>query len=146
MTRLLSTTGRGRVLESPTLLPIGIAAGALVACATVAFSDEGTTLLPSCLFRAATGLDCPLCGATRGMRQLLRGNLSGALDHNVLLLAVVPIALVAYLNWAGPILGLWRARLSRPPWAAFAITATLIVFGVARNLPFSQLHWLRSTA
>jgi len=33
-------------------------------------------LMPSCVFRAFTGIPCPTCGATRSLVHLANGNLS----------------------------------------------------------------------
>jgi len=41
---------------------------------------------PKCLFHAVTGYPCTTCGATRGFRELLHGDLIGALAWNPLVL------------------------------------------------------------
>ena len=145
MSRGGSVTASASVSRSAAL-PVAVAVAALASCAAVALSDPETSILPGCMFRAVTGLDCPLCGATRGVRQLLRGNPRAALDYNLLLIVIVPAALLGYLNWAGARLGLWQ-----PTWAvgrglSRVITVTLVLFAVVRNLPIPSLQWLRSTS
>ena len=57
--------------------------------------------MPVCPFKEVTGLDCPGCGLTRGVRQLVTGHPLASLDHNVLLVAIVPFVVWAWLAWAG---------------------------------------------
>ncbi len=91
---------------------------------------------PSCPFFALTGWYCPGCGSTRALHQLLHGNLGTAFDLNPLLVMALP--LVAYeiaahlLDRPG-----WRPLSSAYMPAAWvrAVGATVIAFGVLRNLP-----------
>lgn len=103
-----------------------------------------------CPLRALTGLDCPFCGGLRGTNALLHGDMSTALDHNVLLPLFLGIA----------VYGLWRiwlpaATTEREPGSArllagapvalwWAIGAVTALFFVARNLPW--FPYLGSTA
>ncbi|HEY2341479.1 MAG TPA: DUF2752 domain-containing protein [Chthoniobacteraceae bacterium] len=52
--------------------------------------------VPPCTFHLITGQPCPGCGATRAMRQLMHGNLLGALHFNPL--AVCMAAAVALFD------------------------------------------------
>ena len=82
-----------------------------------------------CLFHAVTGLDCPLCGATRATLRLLRGDVVGALDMNALWVLSIPL-LAVWLVVA------WRRRslvVARPQY----LFAVGLVFAVVRNLPWS---------
>ena len=96
-----------------------------------------------CPLRALTGLDCPLCGATRATVALARGDLLAALDHNVLYVAALPVAVVLVL--------LWLVSGRRPGWtrsaaATWSVAAAAAAFTVARNLPFEALAVLGSSA
>lgn len=110
------------------------AAGILMAPALV-----GRDVLPPCVFRSLTGLDCPFCGGTRATRALLTGDLGGAFDHN----ALVPLAALLLIG-----VGIWWlvARSTKVDFAPvrrvfaakafwFGLLAVLLVFWVVRNLP-----------
>lgn len=83
-----------------------------------------------CLLRVTTGLDCPLCGATRATFRLLRGDVVGALDLNALWVLAIPLLAV----WA--VLA-WRRRRSFTIANPMPLFAVAIAFGVLRNLPWT---------
>jgi hypothetical protein len=99
---------------------------------------------PRCLLKAMTGIDCPGCGGTRAMYSLLHGDIAGAADHNILVFAIVPLVaymLVAFvLKQFGHTIPLPRASRTM----GWAVAAFLLVFSVARNLPFGPLSYLGS--
>ena len=112
---------------------LAVAAAGCAALAAVAVVDPSEQrLAPPCPLRATTGLDCPLCGATRATHALLRGDLWRALDLNALYVVALPVALVLGLWWLrkGDLPGVVR----RPPvtWAALLVA---IAFMVLRNVP-----------
>jgi hypothetical protein len=97
---------------------------------------------PTCPTQTFLGVDCPGCGAMRGTNALLRGDLVGAADQNVLLLLLLPVVLVMAIFWVR------RAWTGVHPAVTFAqfrdrnrimITSLIAVlaFGVIRNfVPF----------
>lgn len=109
----------------------GCAALALVA----AVDPARTTLGPPCPLRAVTGLDCPLCGATRATHQLLRGDVAAALELNALYVVALPVVLALVGWWA--IRGRLPAFAPRLRWVA--ITAVFAFF-ILRNLPWEPMH------
>jgi hypothetical protein len=111
--------------------------------------NTGGGLFPGCPLRELTGLDCPGCGGTRALHALTRGDIGTALDHNVLLTVLMPLALVAWGLWLAHALRvtLARRRATDPPvWPPalrfsrlshrtwMVVIASLIAFGVVRNI------------
>ena len=122
------------------------ATAAGVAGAAVAIGLIGPDLpggLNACPTHVLLGIDCPACGATRGVHALVTGDLGAALSHNLLLAVVVPLATVWWLGQVrqatgGPALHL--PRLSRSAWTA--VFLLVAAFAVARNLALPGLAWL----
>lgn len=114
----------------------------------VGIVDPNTTqLLPACAFKAATGLDCPGCGMTRGLHSLVRGDVVRSLDHNVLLVALLFItATVLVWNAIARRIGRSPVRLEfrRATWVAIGLG--VLAFWVMRNLPWAPFDWLGSDA
>ncbi len=95
-----------------------------------AIAGEDGGLLPPCPFRAATGLPCPFCGATRAFALAVRGD-GGWTAYNapwVVVAAVAALAGVAIL--AG-------ARLPRAR-APVALAGALLVVAVAWAYALAQ--------
>src|SRR5688572_33212988 len=63
-----------------------------------------SVFLPGCPFRALTGFTCPGCGTTRGLHQLLHGNLGTAFEHNPLLVLSLPFLLYALLSYTSNVM------------------------------------------
>lgn len=104
-----------------------IAAGAWV---VYTFPPSSHTFYPRCWFHAATGLDCPGCGGTRALHQLLHGDVLGALALNPLLFVLLFGALVSLPS-------LWRGEqppFVHKPWFGWASVVVLVGFWVGRNL------------
>lgn len=124
-----------------------LAVGAVGAGAVVALVDPNQPgHYPLCPTKFVFGVDCPACGTLRGLHDLAHGHLGRALDHNVLLAAAVPVALVAWWGWVRTAAGHPpRARSwAVPRWASMAAITALIAFTVARNLHLPGLEWLDS--
>lgn len=116
---LLITAGVGAVaLVAAGLLIHGTPDGAVSAVGVV------------CPFRELTGLPCPLCGATRSLGLLARGD-GSFLDYNpvwaVVVVVGIPVTLLLALRPA------WRARWARVPLSVrlgFAVTVTVAAWAV----------------
>ena len=92
-----------------------------------------------CPLKAMTGLDCPLCGATRATFALLRGDLGTALDFNALYVVLVPVIVL--------VAALWLVRRQTPgvlQWRRFPAVALAVAVGymAVRNLPFAPFDYL----
>jgi Protein of unknown function (DUF2752) len=125
--------------RAPWLVLAAAAVGAAVVGAT-----NAVPAVPACGFRAVTGWDCPGCGLTRGLHELVHAHPLTALDHNVLLAVVVPLAVWAWLAWAGAPLP--RPRRLTGGRATAVVLALLVAFAVVRNLPLPGARWLGSGA
>jgi Protein of unknown function (DUF2752) len=100
-------------------------------------------VFPPCPLHYFTGLYCPGCGSLRAMHALLHGDLRQALAMNsltVILLPFIGYGLISEIYrhlWGRPIVG------TRLPanwiWALFAV---IVLFGIARNLPFHPFDLL----
>ena len=112
---------------------VALAAVGCAALAVVAVVDPSErTLAPPCPMRVLTGLDCPLCGATRATHALARGDLATALDFNALYVVALPLVVVAVTWW------LLRGRVPELVQRAslrWAMVVTAVAFMVIRNLP-----------
>jgi hypothetical protein len=101
----------------------------------------GVGLCPS---QTLVHLDCPACGATRGVHALARGDVVGALDHNLLLAVALPAMALLWLGWVRVAFGRPPARPASPAWLLPAVVVVLALFTIARNLAVPELAWLDS--
>ena len=128
---------------------VGLSAGALAAAtAYVGLIDPNrSAAYPQCPTRVVLDLDCPFCGGLRTVHALVHGDLSGALDHNLFVVVLLPVLVATWVVWAAGRLGwgpswLRDARLPRP---LVPVLLTLgLLFTVARNLPVPALAPLGS--
>ncbi len=110
-----------------------LAGGGCAVLAVVGLVDPSRHALgPPCPLRALTGLDCPLCGATRATHALIRGDLIAALDFNALYVLALPLAVLAGLSWLRSGTMPSFVRHPRAGWALLAVGAAFLV---VRNLP-----------
>jgi hypothetical protein len=103
----------------------------LAACWVVyRFPPAGNRWYPGCAFHAITGLDCPGCGATRAMHQLLHGHIAAAFALNPLLFLLIPVALSAAPSF-------WRGEtpaFMQRPWFGWTSVVVLTTFWIGRNV------------
>lgn len=126
---------------------VGVAALALGGCLYVSAVDPNTErgIYPPCPFKAYTGLDCPGCGLTRAVRALITGDPVRALDHNLLILVMLPVAVYTYIQWVVSSFGKQLPSLRIKPWMGWAFAVFVVAYWVVRNLP-GPFQWLASTA
>ncbi len=139
--------------------PLLVGAAALVGFAYVGLVDPnepGHYLL--CPTKALTGLDCPFCGGLRATHALARGDLLGAADHNLM---VVALALPVVLLWFAWLRRAWTgdpdgktphplqaaSDLLMRPAVLWSLVGVLTAFTVVRNVDaLPALAWLGSAA
>ncbi len=93
-------------IPAPVVRPVVAAVGAVgVAAATIGPLVSGPTICP---FAIVTDHACPLCGGTRALAALVRGDVTEAWLMHPIIFLVVPL-----LAWAA---GVWASngRLGRP--------------------------------
>ena len=120
--------------------------GALGACVVAGITDSSDTWLPGCPFKEATGIDCPGCGMTRGLRSLAQGDLAAAADHNLLLVVMLPVLVAAWGFWMARSVGFTEARPLRWDWPLLSplLVGSILGFWVLRALPLEPFTWLAS--
>jgi hypothetical protein len=133
---------RWRALAGPAALFVATAG----ACAYIATVDPNhSSAYPQCPTKLLTGLDCPVCGATRAVHSLLRGDVIGAMNHNLLFVLAIPALLYTYVAWIASGLGRPIRPLpidDRRFWVPLAVV--VVAFTIVRNVPSGPLHWLNS--
>ena len=88
-----------------------------------------------CPFHAATGLDCPGCGTQRAIHQLLHGNLAAAFQANAMILLILPLTLLAVLQWYTRDVLRCNIRQTRIPGVVIAVLILIVmIWWVVRNL------------
>jgi len=120
-----------------------LVAGGVVAAATVVLALHDPHVSGSygfCPLHALTGLWCPACGGLRATHDLAHGDLAGAWSMNPLWVLTVPVVIAL---WGRLVVRRARGEEVRPapPWLAWVALATILAFGVLRNVP-ALAPWL----
>jgi hypothetical protein len=107
-----------------------LGAGCLPFAAGVLAGPDGDAgVLPPCPFREATGLPCPLCGATRAFALAVRGD-GGWTAYNAPWVVLAALAVLAgALLLAGARGG--RVRVPRGPLAAAVVLFVVVAWTYA---------------
>jgi hypothetical protein len=105
-------------------------------------NPEAGRFYPTCTFHSVTGLLCPGCGCLRASHQLLHGHFIAALHYNI----VWVVGLCLWPLWMAV---QWFRNGTLTPWPTriggktmIAVGGCLLIFWVARNLPFAKALWL----
>ena len=101
------------------------------------FEPGKSGYFPFCPFRALTGLNCPGCGSTRSLHQLLHGNLTDAFKLNPLLVIALPFLLWALARYTNSAITGGPSRSSNlRPLYVWPVVGLVICFWVFRNTSF----------
>ena len=88
-----------RSLGRRLVAPVGVAIAAIAGCAVLfAIDPNEPGHYPLCPTRALLGIDCPGCGLMRGTYDLLHGDMTGAIDHNLLLTGLAIMVVVGVVR------------------------------------------------
>lgn len=131
------TTVTSVVARAPAwLAPTVVGAAATAGAAVVAVVDPNAPgHYPTCPFLALTGQWCPGCGTLRAVHALVHGDLLGAIDLNVLTVALLPMLLVGWVVWLRRGLAGRRDPVPVPTWLGMAVAVAVPAFWLVRNLP-----------
>jgi hypothetical protein len=118
-------------------LPAVIATALVMLAVLYLFDPARAGIFPPCPLRYFTGWYCPGCGSLRAMHQLLRGNLGAAWAFNPLTVVLLPFVVYGIASHAlFTIGGKHLPRIFLPAMCIRAVCGVVILFGIARNLPF----------
>jgi hypothetical protein len=130
--------------------PVVVGGLALGSCVYVGLVDPNTTssaFYPQCAFKQMTGLDCPGCGLTRAMHSVVTGHPLQALDHNILIALILPLATYTYAVWlVRAVFGYQLPYISVPKKLGYALAPLVIGFWILRNVPWGPFTYLASGA
>ena len=127
--------------------------GALLAACVIGivllriFDPATSGLFPPCPMRYLTGWYCPGCGSLRAIHQLLHGNIRAAWALNPLTVSLLPFVTYGLASFA--LLEIRGCELPQPFLQASWIRAfcvAIVVFGIARNLPWHPFDLLAPVA
>ena len=101
------------------------------------FEPGRTGFFPLCPFRQLTGLQCPGCGTTRALHELVHGQFAAAFRLNPLLLIASPFLVWAFLRYSVIALqgGMPRKNMLPAPYI-YTIFFVVVSFWIFRNTPY----------
>jgi hypothetical protein len=129
---------RARALAPHAAVLGGVAAGVLVVAFGADPSEPGH--YPGCPFLGLTGFYCPGCGMTRLVFALTHGHVGVAFGLNPLLFVLLPVFGYLYARWTVlTVRGRPMRSVLFKPAVAYSFIGLLIVYWIARNLPFAHV-------
>ena len=107
------------------------------------FDPATSGVFPPCPVRYLTGLYCPGCGSLRALHALLHGDLRRALAMNPLMVVTLPFVTYGLVSAAlVELRGKGLPQVMLPASWIRALCAAIILFAIARNLPFHPFNLL----
>jgi len=101
-----------------------------------AFEPGKTGIFPPCVFRQLTGLQCPGCGSTRALHQLLHGHFVAAFTLNPLFVIATPLLLYVLLKYTTlSFRGITPKPNALPARYIYLIFVVIVSFWILRNTP-----------
>jgi hypothetical protein len=101
-----------------------------------AFEPGKTGIFPPCIFRQLTGLQCPGCGSTRALHQLLHGHFVAAFTLNPLFVIATPLLLYVLLKYTTlSFRGITPKPNALPARYIYLIFVVIVSFWILRNTP-----------
>lgn len=123
---------------------LAMLASGIAAVVILRLFDPATTgWFPPCPLRALTGWYCPGCGSLRAAHQLLHGNVGSAFALNPFAVLASPFITYGMLSHACFVLrGRYLPKIFLNANAIHALAVSIVVFGIARNIPVYPLTLL----
>lgn len=101
------------------------------------FEPGRSGFFPLCPFRLLTGLQCPGCGTTRALHEIVHGHFGAAFMLNPLLLIASPFLIWAFLRYTIIVMnGGMPRRNALPAPYIYAIFFVVVGFWIFRNTTF----------
>ena len=101
------------------------------------FEPGRTGFFPLCPFRLLTGLQCPGCGTTRALHEIVHGHFWAAFMLNPLLLIASPFLVWAFLRYSLIAMqGSMPRKNALPAPYIYAIFFVVVGFWIFRNTPY----------
>jgi hypothetical protein len=101
------------------------------------FPPAEHSFYPRCIFHALTGLQCPGCGGTRALHELLHFHVAAAWGYNAMITVLAPLAFAWFVAWYRSMVWGPRMPVFRFPRAAMVgAYFVVLLFGIARNVAF----------
>lgn len=98
------------------------------------FDPSEARWMPKCIWKAATGTDCPGCGTQRMAHALMHGDFRGAWQANAFALCMMPvIAFLLFLECFREKYQMFYRRV-HSPWVIGMIAVAVVVWWIVRNL------------
>jgi hypothetical protein len=117
--------------------------GAVGVVLLAVFDPATSRIFPPCPLRYLTGFYCPGCGSLRAIHNLLHGNLRQAWAMNALTVLLLPFVSYGLVSEAlFTVRGRRLPSVTLPAACIRVLCAAIILFGIARNLPFHPFNLL----
>ena len=130
-----------RVFLNTRLLPSIFLATGVIGLGSLRVSGY-LSQVPNCPIKAVIGVDCPACGTSRCLSALAHGDLSQAIDQNLLAFVLILGSFLVAIVWLfkGPN---FRANFK---WVKVLTCVTVFtgLFWLARMIPWQIGEWLIS--
>ncbi|WP_052488613.1 DUF2752 domain-containing protein [Streptomyces sp. 150FB] len=131
--------GPPRSLARRLLPPLATLAGIAAAFTYVGLVDPNETgHYPICPLYGVTGVYCPGCGGLRSAHAVARGDLATAFGDNALAVVGYAVFAVVWVVWVVRAARNLPVGITMRPLWWWAVGALVVVFSVARNLPFGS--------
>ncbi|MDR1492787.1 MAG: DUF2752 domain-containing protein [Planctomycetaceae bacterium] len=125
------------------LLLAGGIAIVLLFCGVLAYRHPSDYGFPACPFHTVTGLYCPGCGSLRATHFLLNGCFLHSIRCNPLVSLMSPLIIFSATRWFCTAFLQIRVPFPYQNAIYWTILVVIILFFIARNLPFEFLEILR---